>query len=103
MPTECQCDKGGCSEEATHLATMRDPWLPEVAARSFQFCGYHTDGARGFERKYHLGTTFAPLNGNGQRKAPARAFVLRDNKGNELARVSLTEDGTAVHTQGLIS
>lgn len=74
MSTECTCDKGGCSAEATHLATIRDPWLPEVAARSFAFCTWHTDSARSMEATYHLGTTFAPL--NGQRARAAQTAVV---------------------------
>lgn len=63
MPhAQTECDKGGCIELATHLATIRNPFSEE-ASTSYQFCSWHTDGARDMSRRYRLGTTFVPLNG----------------------------------------
>lgn len=61
MP-QTECDKAGCAEVATHLATNHDTFAGG-ASHSFQFCTWHTAGARHVEAKYHLGTTFVPLNG----------------------------------------
>ncbi len=93
-----ECEKGGCAEPATHIATIRNPFS-EHASTSYCFCSWHTDGARDMSRRYHLGTTFVPLNG----KATTKAFVMRDHQGNELARAPLAEDGTAVLTAGILS